>query len=120
MKLIYLLFSIVNCEKIIKNINIPSCKNCIHFNPTVFSNDFTSSLGKCNNFGNKDIITDKITYDYADLCRSDESKCGNNGIYFEQDKNIEFKILKYIIIGNIPSGFITFFIFLYLIIYTNK
>lgn len=112
MKLIYLLFCIINGEKIIKNLKIPSCKNCIYFEPTKFSNDFTSSLGKCNKFGEKDIITDKISYDYADLCRKDELKCGFNGTYFVQEKNIELKLLQYMIMGNIPNGYITLFIFL--------
>ena len=115
MKLIYLLFYIANSEKIIKNINIPSCKNCIHFKPSIYTNEFTSSLANCNKFGDKNIITDKISYDYADMCRKDESKCGHNAKYFEEEKNINLKLFNYIILGNIPNRFITFFIFLLLL-----
>ena len=99
MKFTYLLFYFyffsVNSEKIIKNINIPSCRNCIHYKPSIHDNDFTSSFVKCEKFGDKDIITDKITYKYADLSRNDESLCGKEGKYFEAEKNIDIKVLKH-------------------------
>jgi hypothetical protein len=69
-------------DKIIKNINVPSCKNCIYYKPRMFDSDFTSTLNICEKFGNKNIITDKITYDYADLCRQSDTKCGEEGKYF--------------------------------------
>lgn len=100
---IFLLFAIVNSEKIIKNINIPSCKNCIHYKPSYYTKDFTESYNKCDKFGIKNIISDKISYDYADLCRNDEKKCGFEGKYFEQEKNIELKIFTHQLISRIPS-----------------
>ena len=36
-------------------------------------------------FGEKNIITDKIKYDYANSCRLDELKCGTDAIYFERE-----------------------------------
>jgi len=36
--------SLVHSEKIIKNMNLPACRNCIHYQPDPFYNDFTSSL----------------------------------------------------------------------------
>jgi hypothetical protein len=87
--------------KIIKNINIPSCRNCIHYKP-LFYTDFSSGLAKCEFFGKKDIQTDVISYDYATSCREDEEKCGLNGKYFEKDKNIELKILLHTIIRYLP------------------
>ena len=71
----------------IYNVNTPSCRNCVHFKP-YYASDFTSSLSKCIKFGTKNIITDKISYEYADMSRSDETKCGNEGKYFELEKNI--------------------------------
>jgi len=103
---LYLLFSLVNSEKIIKNINIPSCKNCIHFQPSIYNKDFTSSLNRCIKFGNKNIISDEISYDFADLCRNDELKCGYEGKYFEEEKNINLKILKHSLLTNLPNFFI--------------
>jgi len=109
MNLLYLLLPIsVYGEKIIKNINIPACRNCIHYQPDPFYNDFTSLLNKCNKFGDKNIVTDKITYDFADQCRNDESKCGNQGKYFVKEPNINMKILKYSILKNMPYGILIF------------
>ena len=103
MKILYLLFIFVNSEKIIKNINIPSCRNCIHYKPSYSSTDFTASYNNCNKFGDKNIITNKISYDFADMCRKDENKCGHEGKYFELEKNIELKIVMHQIISRIPS-----------------
>ena len=103
MKILYLLFSIINSEKIIKNINIPSCRNCIHYKPSYYTTDFTASYNKCDKFGDKNIITNKISYNYADMCRKDEKMCGYEGKYFELEKNIELKILTHQTISRIPS-----------------
>jgi hypothetical protein len=97
-----LLMGSASGEKIIKNINIPSCINCIYFQPSIYDTNFASSLNKCNKFGRKDIITDEITHDYADSCRSDDSKCGEKGAYFEEEPNINLKILKHKIISTSP------------------
>ena len=101
MKIIYFLLYFVNCSPIITNVNIPSCKNCKYYNPSHY-NDFTS-LNKCNKFGEKNIITDEITYNYADTCRNDESKCGKDGKYFEKESNVNLKIIKYKIINDLPN-----------------
>ena len=103
MKILYLLFTIINAEKIIKNINIPSCKNCIHYKPSYSTTDFTASYNSCNKFGRKDIITNKISYDLAFMCRNDENKCGRQGKYFEVEKNIKLKIFTHQIISRIPG-----------------
>ena len=87
-------------DQLIKNINIPSCKNCIYFKPNLFDNEFVSPLSKCHKFGEKNIITDEITFNYADLCRNDEAKCGKDGTYFQEEKNIRLKLLKHKIINN--------------------
>ena len=96
--------TLVQSERIIKNINIPACRNCIHYQPEPFYNDFTSSLNKCNKFGDKNIVTDEIRYDFADQSRNDESKCGKEGKYFEEEPNIHMKILKYSLLKNMPYG----------------
>jgi Pyruvate/2-oxoacid:ferredoxin oxidoreductase delta subunit len=106
MKLFILLFffhNFITSSPIIKNTNFPSCKNCIYYKPSIHSNEFTSSLSKCEKFGSKDIVTGEITYDYANSCRNDELLCGKKGNYFEIEKNIEMKMLKYFILGNIPN-----------------
>jgi hypothetical protein len=102
MKLLYL-FTLVSSEKIIKNINIPSCRNCVHYKPSYYTTDFTASSNTCDKFGVKNIITNKISYDYADMCRNNENKCGNEGKYFEKEKNVELKIFTHQIISSIPN-----------------
>ena len=102
MKILYL-YTLVSSEKIIKNINIPSCRNCVHYKPSYSTTDFTGSFNKCHKFGDKNIITNKISYDYADMCRNNENKCGNEGKYFELEKNVEFKIFMHQIIKNLPN-----------------
>ena len=101
--LLYLLQHNLN----IRNVEFPSCKNCKHFMPnSVINNDFTSTFSRCNKFGEKNIISDKVTYDYVDVCRLDTTKCGPEGKYFEKEKNINFKILKHFIVSNGPYWFL--------------
>ena len=118
MKLLYLLFGLLvtNSEKIIKNINIPSCRNCIYFKPHT-SSEFTSSLSKCEKFGEKNIFTDEIKNYYADSCRNDEDKCGLQGKYFVEEKNIDIKILTHNIINNSFIIALSLVSFYYFIIY---
>ena len=120
MKLLYLLVAFVNCEKFIKNININSCRNCIHYIPS--NNNYDSYLSKCEKFGTKNIITDEIIYDFADSCRNNEEKCGNEGKYFEEEKNINLKIYKNKLVNNITSITSVSFLILLLIsiIFNNQ
>lgn len=100
-------FKILFSEKIIKNINFPSCRDCVHFTPSLYDTDFGSLSSKCKKFGDKNIITSKITYNYANSCRYDKSKCGEEGKYFELEKNINLKILLHKSISNIPNNLLT-------------
>ena len=122
MKILYLLFTIINSEKIIKNINIPSCRSCIHYKPSYSSTDFTSSYNKCDKFGEKNIVTNEISYDFAESCRYNENKCGHEGKYFELEKNIELKIFNHQIKSRIPGILFVFIILLNIIanIYTKN
>jgi hypothetical protein len=101
MKFIYLLIYLVSCEKNIRNINVPACKNCIHYKPNMY-NEFTSDKSTCGNFGYKDIITGEIKYDFAHFCRNDEDKCGKEGKFFSEEKNINIKLIKHTIIKKSP------------------
>ena len=42
--------------------------------------------GKCAKYGFKNLITGKIHYDYAINIRQDKTKCGEEGILFEEKK----------------------------------
>lgn len=115
--LTFLIIPLVNCEKIIKNMNVPSCRNCIYYKPESYSN-YDSHLSKCEKFGEKNIITDKIRFDYADMCRKDDSKCGYIGKYFEEEKNIKIKMFKHTLQENSHILLIISFSTLYLMFYS--
>jgi hypothetical protein len=92
----------IHSKSMILNYNLKTCRNCIHFQPSSSSDDFDSSSAKCKYFGKKDIVTDKITYDFADSCRMDETKCGMHAKYFEEEPNVDFKIMKHQLLKNLP------------------
>lgn len=103
MKFRYLLLYSNLSGKIIKNIDIPSCKNCIYHIPSKHGSEFSSTMSKCEKIGEKNIITDEIKYHYADKCREKESLCGNEGKYFEKEDDLilNIKIIKYNIQKNL-------------------
>jgi len=82
--------------------NIPSCKNCIHYIPDDYSN-YSSNKGKCALFGEKDVVTNKIHHDYADTCRRDHTKCGLEGRYFEKNENVKLTKLFHLLKRNMFS-----------------
>ena len=86
----------------IKNAHLPSCKNCIHFAPDKYYYEYATSISKCNKFGDKHIVTDKITNRYADSCRADENLCGKEGKYFEEDPYIQWKVLGHTALHVLP------------------
>ena len=86
---------------IIKNLNVPACRNCIYYSS--HRDDFDSTLNVCEKFGEKNIVTNKIKYKYVDSCREDEHLCGKEGKYFEEEKNIDIKVAKHYIAKNIYS-----------------
>jgi hypothetical protein len=106
-------------DKIIKNINIPSCRNCIYYKPATY-NEFTSTLNRCEKFGEKNIVTDEIKYDFADTCRDNESKCGKEGKYFIEEPNLELKIWKHKILSNALGNTAILFSFSLLFVYIFK
>jgi len=117
----FFLLSTIFCKnQIIKNGDFPSCRNCIFYKP-YYLGDYSSELSKCEKFGNKNILTDEIKYDYADLCRRDENKCGIRGQYFEQEEKVDLKIVKHAIIKWFPwVSFGSLYIGILLIIITTQ
>jgi hypothetical protein len=68
---------------IIKNIKNPICEKCLHFRNFIPDGvNYEYSSGVCMKFGEKNMITGKIKYNYAIDCRNDVSKCGKDAIYF--------------------------------------
>ena len=64
----------------IKNMNYPVCKDCVYFIP-----DKSITFSKCSFFGEKNVITGDIKYDFADLSRM--YKCGESGKYYKSKPN---------------------------------
>jgi hypothetical protein len=94
------MLSDTNSEKTIQNANLPSCKDCIFHRPSKNS-VYVSSLSNCAKFGEKNILTGKIEYDYISNARKDETKCGLIGRHFELEPNLQFKIVRHNIFNNI-------------------
>jgi len=57
------------------------CKDCKHY---------IGDNIECRKYGDTNLITGKVTYDSARSVRENEKKCGENAIYFEENK---FKII---------------------------
>lgn len=89
---------------IIKNSNVPSCINCVHYKPPLYA-EFSSDLSQCKHFGTKNIRTDKIQYDYVSVCRSDEEKCGLKGKYFEEEPTPGLKVFLHNFMNFLPFNF---------------
>jgi hypothetical protein len=106
-------------HSIIFNNQIPSCKNCIYYNPDWLNKEFTNPYNKCAKFGEKDIVTGIITYEFAEQCRKDESKCGLVGKYFVEDQHIQSKLWLHALVSK--SYYLFPIIALILAVYsTNK
>jgi len=112
MKSIFFLYLFINAingdnfiknKNIVKNIDIPSCKSCIHYKPSLYDSDFTSTTSRCEKFGEKNMITEQIVLDFADFCRRDETKCGKEGKYYFEEPNLNLKIFKHKLIKSIPN-----------------
>ena len=63
------------------------CTNCKYFIP--HKNSKITSLGLCKMFGNKVYSknNEKHIYNFAQNCRDDESLCGKNATFYEEQKN---------------------------------
>jgi hypothetical protein len=67
-QILIFLFSIsqLSSKNFIKNIQIPECKNCIHYLPHDFIYDKLSMYNKCSKFGEKNIIDGKNRVWYSE------------------------------------------------------
>jgi hypothetical protein len=68
----------------IKNTELPICANCVHF--IEHKNNYpydplpnAAQQGRCKKFGEVNMITGLIDYDFAKYCREDLNKCGKSG-----------------------------------------
>ena len=112
LRLGHLFFGLLNqnhlSDKFIKNVDLPSCKKCIHYLPSVYHLDFGSNMNRCSKFGEKNMISDEIKYDFVESCRKDEKKCGEKGEYFEEEPNLVLKLTMHRLAYLTPYFFIMF------------
>ena len=64
----------------IRNKELPICSNCVHFIGYTKNNPFDSY--RCKKFGEMDVITGAIKYDYAAVCRLGDDNCGTKGSHY--------------------------------------
>ena len=72
-------------RQIIKYAETPTCKQCLYFKPHATQ----ILLGKCIKFGEKHLISGKITFMYANEARNIEQLCGQKGLYYLKPKEPE-------------------------------
>lgn len=73
----------------IRNKELPLCLNCVHF--IEHKNNYPYDplpddkiYSRCKKFGEVDIITGTIEYDFAKHCRDNIVKCGKTGSEYTQ------------------------------------
>ena len=79
----------------IKHLQSRVCKTCVHFRPDWLDFMYSSPLARCSKFGEKHIVSGEVHHTYADICRMDETKCGQVAREFEDDPWVRWKIAKY-------------------------
>jgi len=84
--------NIKNREDFIKYWVSPSCVSCIHF-LSYYPNE-NIGAGRCKLFGEKDLVTGRIHYEYASVCRENYDMCMPDGIYYKKnpDDKLNYKI----------------------------
>ena len=61
-------------RQIIKNNSAPLCKQCVYYSPNKEPNYI-----RCMKYGEKNLVTGEITYEYAFYSRGHNGQCGPQG-----------------------------------------
>jgi hypothetical protein len=71
------------CTSFIRNKELPICSTCVQFiehtNNYPYDPIPCNKQGRCKKFGEVNMITGAIEYDFANDCRFNENKCGKFG-----------------------------------------
>lgn len=80
----------------IKNFRMPTCKDCLYYKSGSKSSDSLkiSDWDKCLKYGEKNVVTGEITYQYADFVRKQELQCGLTGKQFIE-KMVDLPLLSH-------------------------
>jgi hypothetical protein len=70
----------------IRNKELPICSTCVHFIEPTHNYPYDpipcDKQGRCKNFGEVNMITGTIEYDFANDCRLNDNKCGKMGLEY--------------------------------------
>ena len=71
-------------KKFIRNVEFPICLHCVNFIEHVNNYPYDEMpndgiYGRCKKFGEVNLVTGSIDYDFATRCRADSTKCGSIG-----------------------------------------
>jgi hypothetical protein len=72
----------ITTTKFILNSGLPECCKCKHFIP-YNSKELNYTLGKCRIYGQKNIVSGEIEYEFADHCRQNIGQCTKHGFHYE-------------------------------------
>ena len=84
---------------------VPICKDC----------KFLGANSQCKKFGDVDLVTGEISHTSAKYIRSDETKCGTKGIWFEKNYYKIITVPYYFVKGYSFSVFYVFMGIIYLV-----
>jgi hypothetical protein len=92
MRLCKLLFTILHSQK---GTRTPSCASCAFYQPSTSDGEFESISGQCTKFQ---------IHDYAESFRLNESRCGAEGRFFQEERNLPLKVIQHKIVTTMPYG----------------
>jgi hypothetical protein len=72
--------AVVSKIQFIKNAKVPVCFDCAYF--------IQGKIGKCDKFGEKDVVSGRVTYVSAETSRLIDNMCSRKGIYFEKKNSV--------------------------------
>lgn len=70
--------TVVSKLRFIINAKLPVCCECVYFIQGM------RESGKCGKFGEKNVVSGKISYVNAEEARTTENMCSRRGTHFEQ------------------------------------
>ena len=74
-------------KQVIQNFKSPICQTCKYYKPfSIFGHKDNYEYSRCMKFGEKNIITGELKFEFAKNIRRDGNKCGPNGTLYEEKK----------------------------------
>jgi predicted ATPase len=87
-------FEIINPDKYVEDKDSPMYNNLAQSSMQVDDKDVPEALANHKSF--------ILLHEYADLCRADEAKCGEKGVFFVRQRFLTYKIFLHGLLSRIP------------------